>query len=70
MTPYKSEACPAEIQMLLEYDLIEPSMSPWACGVVVAKKKGGQLKFCCDFWYLNSLTIKDTYPIPRIDEIL
>ena len=54
--------------MLMEYDMIEPSKSPWACGVVMAKKKGGQLRFCCDFRYLNAVTIKDAYPIPRIDE--
>ena len=41
MTPHKSEACRAEIEMLLEYDMIEPSKLPWACGVVMAKKKGG-----------------------------
>ena len=40
MTLHKSEACRAEIEMLLEYDMIEPSKSPWACGVVMAKKKG------------------------------
>ena len=41
VTPHKSEVCWAEIEMLLEYDMIEPSKSPWACGVVMAKKKGG-----------------------------
>ena len=70
MTPNKSEACRKEIEMLMEYELIEPSKSPWACGVVMAKKKGGQLRFCCDFRYLNAVTIKDAYPIPRIDESL
>ena len=70
MTPHKSEACGAEIEMLLKYDMIEPSKSPWACGVVMAKKKRGQLRFCCDFRYLNAVTIKDAYPIPRIDESL
>ena len=43
MTSYKSEACRAEIEILLEYDMIEPSKSPWACGVFMAKKKGGSL---------------------------
>ena len=33
-------------------------------------KKRGQLRFCCDFRYLNAVTIKDAYPIPRIDESL
>ena len=49
MTPNKSDACRIEIEFLLEYDMIESSKSPWACGVVMAKKKGGQLRFCCDF---------------------
>ena len=40
MTPHKSEACRAEIEMLLEYDRIEPLRLPWACGVAMAKKKG------------------------------
>ena len=49
MTPNKSEACRKEIEMMLmEFDKIEPSRSPWACGVVMANKRG-QLSFCCDF---------------------
>ena len=42
-TLHKSEACRAEIEILLEYDMIEPSKLPWACGVVMAKKKGDSL---------------------------
>ena len=49
MTPHKSEACRAEIEMLLKYDMIEPSKSPWACGVVMAKKEGGSLGFVATF---------------------
>ena len=45
MTPHKSEACRKEIEMLMEYDMIEPSKSTWACGVVMAKKKGGNSGF-------------------------
>ena len=56
--------------MLLEYDMIEPSKSPWACGGSNGEKERGQLRFCCDFRYLNPVTIKDAYPIPRIDESL
>ena len=69
-TPNKSDASRKEIETLLEYDMIEPSKSPWACGVVLAKKRGDQLRFCCDFRYLNSVTVKDAQPIPRIDESL
>ena len=70
MTHNKSDACRKEIETLLEYDMIERYKSPWACGVVMVKKKVGQLRFCCDFRYLNSVTVKDAYPIPRIDESL
>ena len=67
---YKSDSCRAEIEMLLEYDIIEPSKSPWACGVVMAKNRGGQLRLCCEFRLLNSVTIRDTYTKPRLDESL
>ena len=40
MMPHKLEACRAEIEMLLEYDMIESSKSSWACGVFMAKRKG------------------------------
>ena len=49
MTPLKSEACRTEIEMLLKYDMIEPAKSPWACGVVMAEKKGGSLGFVATF---------------------
>ena len=70
MTSHKSDACRKEIETLLEYDIIEPSKSPWAYEVLMAKKKGDQLRLCCAFRYLNSVTVKDAYPIPRIDENL
>ena len=41
ITPLKSEACRKEIEMVMEYDMIEPSKSPCACGVVMAKKRKG-----------------------------
>ena len=49
MKPHELEACRAEIEMLLEYDMIEPSKSLWACGVKMAKKKGGSLGFVENF---------------------
>ena len=70
ITPHKSDVCRKKIETLLKYDMIEPSKSPWACGVVMAKKKDDQLRFCCNFRYLNSVTVKDEYPIPRIEESL
>ena len=49
MSPNKSDACRKEIETLVEYDMIEPSKSPWACGLAMATKKGDQPRVCCDF---------------------
>ncbi len=68
MAPMKAEKANEEARHLLSLDLIEPSYSPWACGVVMAKKKGNQLRFCRDFRFLNAKTIRDAYLLPRIDE--
>ena len=45
MNPHKSEACRKEIEMLMKYDMIEPWKTPWACGVIMAKKKRGNSCF-------------------------
>ena len=55
---------------LLALGLIQPSYSPWASGIVMVKKKTGELRFCCDFRPLNDVTVKDAFPLPRIDESL
>ena len=58
------------IQELLELGLIRPSSSPYASSVVLVKKKYGTLRMCIDFRALNKKTIKNRYPIPRIDELM
>ena len=55
---------------MLRHDIIEPAASPWASNVVLVRKSSGQLRFCLDYRSLNSVTYKDSYPLPRIDTCL
>lgn len=64
-------AADSAIDEMLKAGIIEPSDSPWASGVVmVNKKKSPKMRFCVDYRPLNSVTKKDSYPLPRIDESL
>ena len=59
-----------QIDNMLKKDVITPSKSPWAIGIVLVKEKDGSKRFCIDYRRLNDVTIKDAYPLPRIDESL
>eukprot|EP00253_Pinus_taeda_P019879 PITA_19879 len=58
-----------QLQELLEKNYIRPSVSPWGAPVLFVKKKDGTLRMCIDYRQLNKLTIKNKYPLPRIDEL-
>jgi hypothetical protein len=71
-TPYRMSTLELkELQMQLEEFLkkgyIRPSVSPWGAPVLFVKKKDGTLRLCIDFRQLNKYTIKNKYPLPRID---
>ena len=63
----KEEECVAE---MLTGGQIEPSDSPWSAPVVLVTKKDGGTRFCIDYRHLNNATVKDTFPLPRIDDTL
>ena len=60
----------AHLKMMLDARVIRPSNSPWCNAVVLVRKKDGSLRFCIDFRRLNTLTVKDSHPLPRICETL
>ena len=58
------------LKLMLDAGVIWPSNSPWCNAVVLVRKKDGSLRFCIDFRKLNSLTVKDSHPLPCICETL
>lgn len=55
---------------MLTQGTVEPSDSPWSAPICLVKKKDGSCRFCIDFRQLNAVTVKDVYPLPRIDDTL
>jgi transposase InsO family protein len=59
-----------ELQRMEEMGVIEPSNSEWAAPIVLAPKPDGSLRFCVDYRKLNEVTVRDSYPLPRMDDCL
>jgi hypothetical protein len=64
----KKETVKTEIENMLKEGIVVPSNSPWASPIVLVTKKDGSTRFCIDYRQLNSITRKDAYPLPKIDE--
>ncbi len=60
---------PSKKEMLSE-GTIDPASGPWAAPVVIVPKQSAEPRFCVDYRALNKLTVKNSYPLPRIDESL
>ena len=58
-----------QLQELLEKGYVIPSVSPWGAPVLFVKKKDGTLRLCIDYRHLNKVTVKNKYPLPRIDDL-
>jgi len=67
MPPNELAELKKQLQELLEKGLIRPSSSPWGCPALFVKKKDKSLRMCVDYRPLNDVTIKNKYPLPRID---
>ncbi|KAG8502860.1 hypothetical protein CXB51_000695 [Gossypium anomalum] len=74
ITPYrmasaKLKELKTQLQELLDKGFIRPSTSHWGTPVLFVKKKDGSLRLCIDYRQLNKVTIKNKYPLPRIDDL-
>jgi len=75
MAPYRMSASElAELKKrledLLDKKFVRPSVSPWGTPVLLFKKKDGSMRLCIDYQQLNKVTIKNRYPLPRIDDLM
>ena len=59
-----------QLKTLLDGKLIRPSSSPFGSPVLFVKKKSGELRMCIDYRALNNITVKNRYPLPRVDDLL
>jgi hypothetical protein len=67
MSPAELAELKKQLQELLDKGFIRPSTSPWGCPALFVKKKDESLRLCIDYCPLNAVTIKNKYPLPRID---
>ncbi|GJR78559.1 putative reverse transcriptase domain-containing protein [Tanacetum coccineum] len=69
LAPSEMKELSKQLKELLEKGFIRPSSSPWGAPVLFVKKKDGSFRMCIDYRELNKLTIKNQYPLPRIDDL-
>ncbi|GJZ48224.1 putative reverse transcriptase domain-containing protein [Tanacetum coccineum] len=69
LTPSEMKELSEQLKELSDKGFIRPSSSPWGAPVLFVKKKDGSFRMCIDYRELNKLTVKNRYPLPRIDDL-
>ncbi|GJS83278.1 putative reverse transcriptase domain-containing protein [Tanacetum coccineum] len=69
LAPSEMKELAEQLQELTDKGFIRPSSSPWGAPVLFVKKKDGSFRMCIDYRELNKLTVKNRYPLPRINDI-
>ena len=68
--PERKRKMKEEVEYLLRHGLARPSKSPWASPCILVPKEDGSSRFCTDYRKINNVTIKDSYPLPLIDDLI
>ena len=69
MVPRELKELKTQLQDLVDKGFIRLSVSSWGAPVLFVKKKDGTMRLCIDYQQLNKVTIKNKYPLPRIDDL-
>nr|GEU52602.1 putative reverse transcriptase domain-containing protein [Tanacetum cinerariifolium] len=69
LAPFEMKELLEQLQEIFDKGFIRPSSLPWGAPVLFIKKKDGSFRMCIDYQELNKLTIKNRYPLPRIDDL-
>ncbi|GKC25848.1 putative reverse transcriptase domain-containing protein [Tanacetum coccineum] len=69
LAPSEMQELSNQLQELAEQGFIRPNTSPWRAPILFVKNKDGSFRMCIDYRELNKLTIKNRYPLPRIDDL-
>nr|GFC45849.1 putative reverse transcriptase domain-containing protein [Tanacetum cinerariifolium] len=69
LAPSEMKELKEQLKELSDKGFIRPSFSPWGAPVLFVKKKDGSFRMCIDYRELNKLTVKNRYPLPRIDDL-
>jgi hypothetical protein len=69
MNPLELDECKKQIEELERAGFIQPSKSPHGAPILFVKKKSGEMRMCMDYRALNNVTVKNRYPLPRMDEL-
>jgi hypothetical protein len=69
MSMPKMKELQLQLEEILKKGYIHPRVSPWGAPVLFLKKKDGTSRMCIDFRQLNKVTVKNKYPLPRIDDL-
>jgi len=70
MSPKELEELKKQLDELLQKGLIKPSQSPFGAPVLFVKKKSGEMRLCVDYRALNEITVKNKYPLPRVEDLI